>query len=134
VRKKRPVLRIRAESSSGARGLRVAGSTVADAARHHTGTAVAAGPVLEFGVHLTPSAWGRGIAKEAGAAVLRHAKTALPNRAVVAGHNPKNVRSRALLLGLGFVPVAEAFYPPTGLDHPVYVLPGTGTAQVRSRL
>ena len=41
---------------------------------------------------------------------------------VFAGHNPHNTASPKLLEKLGFSPIGEEFYPPTGLYHPSYRL------------
>lgn len=55
----------------------------------------------EFGYWLTPDAWGRGYATEAGAAVLRAARAAGIRR-VVAGHFLDNPASGRVLRKLGF--------------------------------
>ena len=42
-------------------------------------------------------------------------------KGLFAGHNPKNVASRKILLEkLGFAYVGDVFYPPTGMNHPSY--------------
>lgn len=55
----------------------------------------------EFGYWITPDAWGRGYATEAGAAVLRAARAAGIRR-VVAGHFLDNPASGRVLRKLGF--------------------------------
>jgi len=78
--------------------------------------------VLELGVHLRRPFWGQGLAPEAGHAVIRYAFEALGARAIFAGHHPRNEGSRRLLQKLGFVYTHDEFYPPTGLQHPSYLL------------
>ncbi|MBX3564262.1 MAG: GNAT family N-acetyltransferase [Sphingomonas sp.] len=60
----------------------------------------------ELGYWLTPSAWGRGYATEAGAAVLRTAK-AVGLRRVTAGHYIDNPASGRVLRKLGFRPTGR---------------------------
>jgi RimJ/RimL family protein N-acetyltransferase len=55
----------------------------------------------ELGYWLTPDAWGRGYATEAGAAVLRAARS-IGIRRVVAGHYLDNAASGRVLRKLGF--------------------------------
>ena len=78
--------------------------------------------VYEMGFHLRPAYWGRGLAVEAGRAVVSLAFTALGARALFAGHHPANPASRAVLEKLGFCFTHEEFYAPTGLRHPSYRL------------
>jgi [ribosomal protein S5]-alanine N-acetyltransferase len=42
--------------------------------------------------------------------------------ALFAGHHPENASSRRTLETLGFRYVQHELYPPTGLQHPCYVL------------
>ncbi len=77
---------------------------------------------LELGFHLRPEHWGRGFATEAARAVITHAFAAAAAETVVAGHHPRNDASRRVLLRLGFRHTGDAFYAPTGLDHPSYAL------------
>ncbi|AQR75596.1 GNAT family N-acetyltransferase [Sphingomonas sp. LM7] len=65
----------------------------------------------DLGYWLTPDAWGRGYATEAGAAVLRTAR-AMGIRRVAAGHYLDNPASGRVLRKLGF--------RPTGRVEPVY--------------
>ncbi|NIJ20576.1 RimJ/RimL family protein N-acetyltransferase [Sphingomonas naasensis] len=60
----------------------------------------------ELGYWLTPDAWGRGYATEAGAAVLRAARAA-GIRHVVAGHYLDNPASGRVLRKLGFRPTGR---------------------------
>jgi RimJ/RimL family protein N-acetyltransferase len=78
--------------------------------------------VHEFGVHLRPAFWGRGLAHEAGVAVRDHAFGPLLARALFAGHHPENRASGAMLRKLGFRHTHDELYPPTGLLHPSYLL------------
>jgi [ribosomal protein S5]-alanine N-acetyltransferase len=77
---------------------------------------------LELGVHLLPAFWRQGLAEEAARAAIAHAFTVLGANALFAGHHPKNQASRKLLEKLGFAFTHEEFYPPTGLQHPSYLL------------
>lgn len=56
----------------------------------------------ELGYWLTPSAWGRGYATEAGRAVIDMARHALPLRRLEARHHLDNPGSRRVLEKLGF--------------------------------
>ncbi|OWK30944.1 GNAT family N-acetyltransferase [Sphingomonas mucosissima] len=58
--------------------------------------------VAEFGYWLTPSAWGRGYATEAGRAVVQTARHSLPLRQLHARHHLDNPSSRRVLDKLGF--------------------------------
>lgn len=78
--------------------------------------------IFEIGFHLMRSAWGKGYASEAAQAVVRHAFSDLGVKEIVAGHHPENAASRVVLLRLGFCPIGDRFYPPTGLNHPAYSL------------
>jgi [ribosomal protein S5]-alanine N-acetyltransferase len=75
-----------------------------------------------FGFYLRPAYWGCGLAGEAARAVLEHTFSTLGAAALVAGHNPGNDPSRRLLGKLGFRYSHHELYPPTGLQHPSYVL------------
>ena len=78
--------------------------------------------VYELGFHLRSVYWGRGLAVEAGQAVIAFAFEALGARALFAGHHPANAASRRVLEKLGFSFTHEEFYPPTGLEHRSYLL------------
>ena len=56
----------------------------------------------ELGYWLTPRAWGRGYATEAGRAVIEMARHALPLRRLEAHHHLDNPASRRVLEKLGF--------------------------------
>jgi RimJ/RimL family protein N-acetyltransferase len=78
--------------------------------------------IYELGFHLRPECWGRGLAEEAGQALVRYAFEQMGASALFAGHHPGNRRSSRVLAKLGFQFVREEFYPPTGLQHPSYLL------------
>lgn len=80
--------------------------------------------VYELGFYLLPEAWGQGFAAEAGASVIAHAFGALGATSLFAGHHPENHGSRRALEKLGFRYTHDELYPPTGLLHPGYELPG----------
>ena len=79
--------------------------------------------IYELGFHLRPAYWGRGLAVEAGRAVVGFAFAALRAQGLFAGHHPANAASRVVLERLGFRLTHEEFYAPTGLNHPSYLLP-----------
>lgn len=76
----------------------------------------------EFGVHLLPRFWGRGLAGEACRRVARYAFDTLRRTALFAGHNPNNAASAKMLKKAGFRYSHDAYYAPTGLMHPSYFL------------
>jgi ribosomal-protein-alanine N-acetyltransferase len=78
--------------------------------------------IYEIGFHLRPPYWGRGLAEEAAHAVIAIAFETLRAKAIFAGHHPLNVASRRLLAKLGFRHTHDELYPPTGLNHPSYLL------------
>jgi [ribosomal protein S5]-alanine N-acetyltransferase len=78
--------------------------------------------LLELGFYLTPPHWGRGIAVEAGRAVIAHAFEVLDRTSLFAGHHPENHGSRRSLEKLGFRYTHHELYPPTQLMHPCYLL------------
>jgi RimJ/RimL family protein N-acetyltransferase len=78
--------------------------------------------ILELGVHIRPVFWRRGFAFEAAKAVIAYAFDRLGARGLFAGHNPANNASRQLVLKLGFRYTHDELYPPTGLQHPSYLL------------
>ena len=78
--------------------------------------------VPEFGVHIGSDHWRQGYALEAALCVIKYAFGVLGFEALFAGHNPENVASRNLLARLGFAHTHDEFYPPTGLEHPSYLL------------
>ncbi|HXA66362.1 MAG TPA: GNAT family N-acetyltransferase [Bryobacteraceae bacterium] len=78
--------------------------------------------IYELGFHLRPEYWGRGLAQEAGRAVIAFAFEKLGAEALFAGHHPANSASRRVLAKLGFQFTHDEFYPPTGLTHRSYLL------------
>ncbi len=78
--------------------------------------------IFEIGIHLRRAFWGQGLALEATQAVMEHAFITLGVKALFAGHNPANEASRRLLQKLGFRYTHDEYYPPTGLNHPSYLL------------
>jgi len=78
--------------------------------------------ILEIGIHLKDKYWGLGFAKEACFAVIEYAFETLRVNALFAGHNPQNISSAQLLKKLGFSYTHDEFYPPTGLEHPSYLM------------
>jgi len=82
-----------------------------------------AGPaVYELGFHIMSSHWRHGYAAEAAAAVIRYAFDEMRASLLVAGHNPRNEASRAVLEKLGFQYTGDEYYAPTSLHHPSYAL------------
>ena len=61
----------------------------------------------ELGYWLTPSAWGRGYATEAGRAVVRMARESLRLKRLVSGHFIDNPASGKVLRKLGFRPTGR---------------------------
>lgn len=78
--------------------------------------------VYELGFHLRWEYWGRGLAVEAARAVIGFAFDTIGAKALFAGHHPQNSASQRVLAKLGFQLTHEEFYPPTGLQHPSYLL------------
>jgi ribosomal-protein-alanine N-acetyltransferase len=78
--------------------------------------------IHELGFHLRPEYWNRGLAQEAGRAVIAFAFDKLGAEGLFAGHHPANSASRRVLTKLGFEFTHEELYPPTGLKHPSYLL------------
>ena len=82
----------------------------------------AAPQIPELGVHIVSRHWRLGYAFEAASRVIDYAFAVRDAQAIFAGHNPQNAASRALLSRLGFVHTHDELYPPTGLQHPSYLL------------
>ncbi len=78
--------------------------------------------IYEIGFHIRSQHWRQGYAYEAAQAVLHYAFDHLKAKALFAGHNPQNEASAQLLKKLGFRYTHDEFYPPTGLNHPSYLL------------
>jgi RimJ/RimL family protein N-acetyltransferase len=86
----------------------------------------APGRVLEVGFHIRSRFWGQGLATEAATAVIAFAFETVGATALFAGHHPGNSASRHVLEKLGFRHTHDERYPPTGLDHPSYLLTEEG--------
>jgi len=78
--------------------------------------------IYEMGFHIRSNKWRRGYAREAAVAVIDYAFDTLKIEGLFAGHNPENDVSRHLLEQLGFRYTHHEYYPPTGLNHPSYLL------------
>jgi RimJ/RimL family protein N-acetyltransferase len=78
--------------------------------------------VWELGVHIRSELWGGGYAAEACRAVIDFAFGTLEVAALFAGHHPDNEPSQRLLERLGFAHTHNEVYPPTGREHPSYLL------------
>lgn len=78
--------------------------------------------VFEMGVHLLPEYWNNGIGYEASKAMISYTFNTLNISSIFAGHNPQNQVSAILLKKLGFRFTHYEFYPPTGLNHPSYII------------
>ena len=78
--------------------------------------------IFELGVHLLRPCWGQGLAEEASRTIIQFAFDNLGAKGLFAGHHPANSASRHLVQKLGFRFTHEEFYPPTGLNHPSYLL------------
>lgn len=76
----------------------------------------------EIGFHINKKFWRQGLAKEAADAMINYAFNKLEAVELFAGHNPKNEGSKFLLNKLGFQYSQDEYYPPTGLNHPSYIL------------
>jgi RimJ/RimL family protein N-acetyltransferase len=64
---------------------------------------------------------------------MEYAFRALGVKALFAGHNPGNTASRRVLEKLGFRYTHDAYYPPTGLNHPSYLLTPEEFARAQKR-
>lgn len=93
------------------------------------------GDAAEFGYWLTPDAWGRGYATEAGRAVIAVARHSLPLRRLTAGWFVDNPASGRVLAKLGFRSIGRRWTHSLGRGHPVesvkveLVLDGDGDAE-----
>ena len=77
---------------------------------------------LEFGVHIISDFWRQGYAVEAATAAIAYCTVHIKPEKIIAGHNPNNMASAALLKKLGFTFTHDEYYEPTGLMHPTYIL------------
>ncbi len=71
---------------------------------------------------LRSAQWRKGYATEAARAIIKYAFTVLKVGGLFAGHHPENEASRLLLITLGFRYTHDAYYEPTGLQHPSYLM------------
>jgi RimJ/RimL family protein N-acetyltransferase len=65
--------------------------------------------------------------------VIEYAFNILGVKALFAGHSPANEASRRLLEKLGFRYTHDEYYPPTGLNHPSYLLASEEFAREQTR-
>ncbi len=77
---------------------------------------------FEIGFHILPKFWRQGFAREAADAAISYIFHNSNVSKIFAGHHPKNVASCRLLEQLGFQYTHHEYYPPTGLQHPSYIL------------
>ena len=78
--------------------------------------------VLEVGVHLARPFWSARLGEEAARAVIEWAWNNTGAAALVAGHGPDNVHSKALVGRLGFVYTHHEPWGPHARMHPYYRL------------
>ena len=78
--------------------------------------------IYELGFHVRAAHWRKGLAQEAALAIIAFAFGSIRANALFAGHHPANDASRRVLQKLGFRFTREELYPPTGLNHPSYLL------------
>ena len=87
--------------------------------------------IYELGFHLRAAHWHQGLAEEAARAIIPYAFTTIGAAALFAGHHPGNAASRHILEKLGFRFTHEELYPPTGENHPSYLLAGSTPPRLR---
>ena len=78
--------------------------------------------LLELGVHVARPFWSARLGEEAARAVIAWAWQHTAAAALVAGHGPKNVNSKALIERLGFVYTHHAPWGAHDVMHPFYRL------------
>lgn len=78
--------------------------------------------IYEIGFHILRRCWGKGFAMEAARGVMAYAFKELSVAGLFAGHHPDNTASPHVLERLGFEYTHHAYYEPTGLQHPSYIL------------
>ncbi len=78
-------------------------------------------PCVEIGWRLARTAWGRGFATEAGAAVLEHGFATLDLSEIVSFTTRANLRSRAVMerLGMSYDPSDDFNHPALARDNPL---------------
>ena len=77
---------------------------------------------VEIGWRLARSAWGRGLATEAGEAALAHARDALGLRRLISVIHPENVRSQRVAEKLGMAVGRRVHNPVLGIPVEVWEL------------
>ena len=82
--------------------------------------------IYEIGFHICSNHWRHGYGREAAVAIIGYAFNTIKAYALFAGHNPKNDLLQNLLEQLGFCYTHDEYYPPTGLNHPSYLLKVNG--------
>ncbi len=78
--------------------------------------------IFEIGFHLRPEHWGKGLAIEAARSVISYAFGPLNALGLFAGHHSDNSASKRALERLGLRYTHHELYPPTGRNHPSYLL------------
>jgi ribosomal-protein-alanine N-acetyltransferase len=78
--------------------------------------------IYEIGIHLHTAFQKQGYGREAILKVMLRAFRNLNAMALFAGHHPENKHSRHFIEQFGFRYTHDEFYPPTGLNHPSYLL------------
>ncbi len=76
--------------------------------------------VREVGVHIARRFWSAKLGEEAARAVMGYGFEVLKLEALVAGHHPENVHSKALMARLGLTYTHEEPWGPLNLMHPYY--------------
>src|SRR5262249_48182763 len=87
--------------------------------------------ILEIGVHLRARHWGHGYATEAARGVMAFAFDQLAAKAFFPGHNPKTDLPRHLPPNPGSRYPHDDLSPPTGLNHPSYLLTAAEFEELR---
>jgi [ribosomal protein S5]-alanine N-acetyltransferase len=82
--------------------------------------------VFELGVHLRPSYWGQGIALEAARAVIAYAFEHMGSQKPVRRASPGKLGIGKTSSEAWIFFTHEEFYPPTGRNHPSYLLVNSG--------
>jgi ribosomal-protein-alanine N-acetyltransferase len=78
--------------------------------------------IYELGFHFLSTHWGKGLASEAGQAVISYAFDLLGAKALFAGHHPDNAASARVLAKFGFRFTHKELYAPTAQLHLSYRL------------
>ena len=78
--------------------------------------------VFELGCHLRPEYWGRSFGYEACLAAMEYGFKTKHLGTFLVRHHPQNIRSRTMITRLGCKQDGYTTYPPTGLQHPSYLV------------